>query len=142
MLQESLKEWFKRYIKHKDIFDNKLERFNEDNKLIKVIYKNDEITALIEPIMQDIQSIEEILKKNEKVILVTFNNKKNLNFVVGMWQRLAEFKNLKIIFSNPETQGDDKWIIIPYTHNKITSASALEAGLKSMFNSVEEVESY
>ena len=45
---------------------------------------------------------------------------------------------LSVMFVNPESKIDKKWIIYPATHNSICDASSLKTGLESMFAMVDE----
>ena len=56
------------------------------------------------------------------------------------WKRLIDFKFLNIIFVNPFSGFDKKWIVFPYTHHRVCDESSLELGLKSMFDMVEPIE--
>ena len=44
---------------------------------------------------------------------------------------------LNMIFVNPFSQTDTKWIIYPFTHNRIADHDSLDVGLRSLAASVE-----
>lgn len=138
---ESLKDWYIVYIKHKDIFDKRIRDIEDNSDTVYVKYKDSSLTAIIRPEMQDVHSVVKNIKECESPVhLVMYNKKNNLDAVLEAWSELAECKNLKVIFANPEASGDHKWIIVPHTHDKITPPSSLKSGLESLFQTVEEVQ--
>lgn len=139
MGDEKLKNWFVQYLKHRDVFDKKLRQINDNGETVHVKYKDAELTGIVKPILENIDNLVKDIKCEERVNLVTYNSKKNLKFLINSWDKLANCPNLKVIFANPDTNGDHKWIIVPHTHSKITPSSSLKPGLESLFQSVEEV---
>lgn len=139
--RDHLKDWYILHLKHRDIFDKKIQNIEDKSDSVIVQYKNQSLTGYIKPFLENPQSIvEEIKSTKEQVHLVTYNNKQNLHAVLEVWDDLAECKNLKVIFANPDAEGDHKWIIVPYTHSKITPPSSLKSGLESLFQTVEQVQ--
>jgi isoleucyl-tRNA synthetase len=67
-------------------------------------------------------------------IVVTFNNKKNFDFLVKNW---AEFvnKNTTIYFVN--LTKNSYWAIKPSHHEKICDKKTLKQGLKALYESSE-----
>ncbi|MBI2656251.1 hypothetical protein HYX03_00750, partial [Candidatus Woesearchaeota archaeon] len=68
------------------------------------------------------------------------NSRENFNIFIKSWHRLISFKFLNIIFVNPFSETDKKWIVFPYTHQRVCDENYLENGLKSMFEMVEPIE--
>ena len=137
-----LVEWTISFLKNKDIITKKIEKMvnGKDGFAIYVKYKDREQYTIIAPQLKDIDSIIKKISNNSYFSIVTLNSKENFNAVVGSWNRLVGFKFLNIIFVNPFSESDKKWIIFPHTHHKICDEGSLETGLKSMFAMVEPIE--
>lgn len=136
-----LMEWTIDYIKNKDILIKNIERIekNKDGFDIVVKYKDNVNFFIIIPLVKD---VEEVIKKVDKeghYSLVMLNNKENFDIIVDNWKMLVDFKGLCIYFVNPFSQSDKKWMVFPYTHNRICDENSLENGLKAMFDMVEPI---
>ncbi len=137
-----LVEWTINFIKNKDIIAKKIEHIEngKDGFDLYVKYKDREQYFLIIPNIADIDSIIQRINNNAYFSIVTLNSKENFDIIVKNWNKLVGFKFLNIIFVNPFSELDKKWIIFPYTHHKICDESSLENGLKAMFGMVEPIE--
>lgn len=143
-----LVEWAINFIKNKDIVSKKVEKIEhrKDGFDLYVKYKDREqyfiITAKIadiEPVLQKINSSGHISSSCHFSIL-TLNSNENFESLLKNWSRIINFKFLNIIFINPFSATDKKWIIFPHTHHKICDESSLEAGLRAMFEGVEIID--
>ena len=59
--------------------------------------------------------------------------------IVDNWSKFVNNPGFCIYFVNPNSIKDIRWIIFPYTHNKICEPSNIKSGLKSLFSNVSEV---
>ena len=140
-------DWTINFIKNKDIIAKKIVQIEngKDGFDLYVKYKDREQYFIIDP---KIVNIDDIIKKMNNIAqsnivhfsIVVLNSKENLNIILKNWNKMIDFKFLNIIFANPFSELDKKWIISPHIHNKICDASSLENGLKSMFEMVEPIE--
>ena len=137
-----LVEWTVNFVKNKDIVAKKIENIeNGKNGFdLYVKYKDREQYFVIAPNIVDIYSIIQKMSNEFYFSIVTLNSKENFEIVLKNWNRLIGFKFLNIIFVNPFSELDKKWIVFPHTHHKICDESSLENGLKSMFGMVEPIE--
>ena len=137
-----LVDWTINFIKNKDIIAKKIENIEngKDGFDLYVKYKDREQYFIITSNIVDIGSIIQRINDNSYFSIVTLNSKENFEIVLKNWSRLISFKFLSIIFVNPFSELDKKWVIFPHTHNKICDESSLVNGLKSMFNMVEPIE--
>ena len=135
-----LKEWTINYIKNKDILTKSIESIEEkkDGWDLVIKTKTGEKYCIVKPVIDD---IDEIIKKLDDnfVMLVVFNKKQNLDFVLENWSKIVDFPKFSIVFVNPDSELEKKWIIYPYTHNKITEKASLKKGLKSLFQTVDSI---
>ena len=141
-LHSFLLEWTINFVKNKDIISKKIVNMEngKDGFDLHVKYKDKEQYFIIASNISDINSIIKKVNDNFYFSIVTLNSNDNFDIIVDNWNKLVNFKFLNIIFVNPYSQSDKKWIISPYTHHKICEESYLKAGLKSMFEMVEPIE--
>lgn len=137
-----LVEWTINFIKNKDITAKKIEKIEngKDGFDLYVRYKDREQYFIIAPNIIDFDSLIQKINNNFYFSIVTLNSKENFEIILKNWNRLTGFKFLNIIFINPFSGLDKKWIVFPYTHQRICDESSLKTGLKSMFNMVEPIE--
>ena len=137
-----LVDWTISFIKNKDVISKKIEKIEngKDGFDLYIKYKDREQYFIIAENIIDIDSIIKKINNDFYFSIVTLNSKENFDSVLKNWNKLINFKFLNIIFVNPFSELDKKWIIFPHTHNKISDEKALETGLKSMFAMVEPIE--
>lgn len=137
-----LTDWTINFIKNKDIISKKIEKIENgrDGFDLYVKYKDREQYFIITPSIIDIDSITQRINNNSYFSIVTLNSRENFEAILKNWNRLISFKFLNIIFVNPFSEMDKKWIIFPHVHHKICDESSLENGLKAMFDMVEPIE--
>ncbi len=135
-MSDSLNEWCINFVKHKDIFNKKLIDHKIKKDKIEFNYKDKKQVYVIMPILN--QGINNYLKnKFNNLNIVCLNKKENLNFLKLKWREFVKYENLKIFFVNPKI--NNKWVIKPNIHDKISDKENFSQGLKSMFENVEEV---
>jgi hypothetical protein len=140
--KEFLIDWVKGHLKNRDIMTKSIESIEQNKKGFDVYvkHKDKEQFVVAVPIIDDMAGVLSKFKDKECYYsIVTFNNRKNFKETVNNWDKLVEFKFLNIFFVNPYSQLDKRWIIYPYTHNKICDKDSLEKGLKTMFDMVNPI---
>ena len=130
---EDLKEWCINFVKHKDVFSNKLIDFRVEENFIEFNFKDRKHTYVISPILDDINKS----LKDEFISVICLNNMKNVKYLIKNWGSFIKYSNVNIMFVNPYL--NEKWIINPNVHEKISEKEALAQGLISMFKAVSEV---
>ncbi len=140
-LHSFLVEWTLNFIKNKDIFLKKIDEIEngKDGFDLYVKYKDREQYFIITPKISEIEPIISRINNISYFSIITLNSRDNLDSLLKNWNRLINFKFLNIIFINPFSESDKKWIIFPHTHQKICNLPSLESGLKSMFAMVEPI---
>lgn len=134
-----LKEWLVPYLKSRDAMQKQIVEIAEADYGLLVRYVSRQGFFLIEPKPGDISGEISRLPISEKTELtaVFFNTKENFKAVLDSWKNLVAIKNLKLIFVNPESEEETKWIVAPYVHNLVCDEHSVARGLKSMFSVVE-----
>lgn len=140
-LHSFLVDWTVNFVKNKDIIQKKIEKIEDgkDGCDLYVKYKDKEQHFIISATL-DFDSILKKINNNSYFAIVTLNSKDNLDAMLKVWNKLIEFKFLSLIFVNPFSELDKKWIIFPYTHHRISDESSLKIGLKSIFETVDPIE--
>lgn len=142
-----LADWLVKFLRNRDVISKNIESVEENiNKhYLYVKYKDRVQIFLVFPFLDGsedaIKKIEEIKKEftGSNISLVMYNERRNFEFMVKNWQKLAEEDKLSIYFVNPFSMLDKRWIIFPKTHESITEREALKKGLNALFESVEEI---
>lgn len=137
-----LVKWTIDFIKNKDILSKKIEYIENGKDCfdLYVKYNDKNQYFIIRAKIDNIDSIIQMLNNEHHFTIVILNSKNNFNVIFKTWGKLVNFKFLSIIFINPFSEIDKKWIVFPYTHHKICDESSLENGLKAMFETVEPIE--
>lgn len=133
-----LKEWTVNYIKNRDILTKTIESIEENKGGWDIIVKakTGEKYYLIRPYMEDFNKILQLLDDNA-VTVVVLNTKDNLNILIENWDKLVDYPKFCILFVNPYSGLEKKWVIYPKTHQFVTEKSSLGRGLKALFQTVE-----
>jgi len=130
-----LKEWVQILLKNRDVMQQSITGFENVNGDFIVHRSTGDELFLIRPEANDVNEI--VQKTTGKTGLVVLNTRKNLEFVIANWDKLAQLKGLCIYFANPAA--NEKWLLYPHTHNLITEKAALRRGLEAMFVEVAAV---
>jgi len=129
-------EWGENYLRNKDIVLNRIKDMKVEKGRIVITNKDESHETAIS--LPELSKMEASSVK-EPTIFITLNKKENLKFLGDNWKAIAAVKEISIIFINPDSQLETKWIIRPYVHNKICDDSSLKTGLKAMFETVGEI---
>ena len=140
-------EWTFQFIKNKDIVARKIVKVEEyiNQDYIFVEYKDKKMVYLVVPSITDFEKkweeLQEAKRKTESTdsCIVLFNSKQNFDKTLEKWSIIEKDPKLQIVFTNPFSMTDKRWIVIPYTHTRISEPSALKTGLKSLFDTVEPI---
>jgi len=137
---DMLKEWLIGYIKNRDILLRQVESIDEKHEEWDLVVKTKNGLEKYYIVKGEIENFEEIEKKlkDETITLVVFNTKNNFDVVMENWKKLIDLPKFSILFVNPESELEKKWLIFPHTHHKITEKSSLVKGLKTLFQTVEK----
>lgn len=135
-------EWIVEFLKNKDLMmKNILEIKKEaDGFDVAVKFKDKEVFYLVRPIVTDFEEVLAKVAAKGNVTLVVLNNEQNLKVLIENWQKIADARLFCMIFVNPFSETDKRWIIYPYTHHRICDPGSLKTGLKSMFEAVERID--
>jgi hypothetical protein len=123
----TLLEWIIFYVKNKDLIKKEIKDYKILKNYVEFEMKDKKQIYYAYPMLND-----EILEKCSEgcVSAVCLNKKENINFAVSNWDKLVKNPKFSMIFVNIPT--NQRWIIFPYTHDKITEKQTLKLGLEAM----------
>jgi hypothetical protein len=85
------------------------------------------------------EGVLDMIKNTQELTIITINSKTNIAFLVDSWKELSVIPTLTLIFINPFSESEKKWLIKPYIHNMISEPAALKSGIKAMASTVDYV---
>ena len=136
MNEAEILDWAYSYLKNRDLIFRKIESMNRKDARIAIKYK-DGTSELVVPINELSELKLEQVKMKTSVFLP--NTKKNLDFLIKNWKKFAKVMELKFVFFNPHSAQENRWIIKPAVHDRISDSKSLKQGLKAMFESVDVI---
>lgn len=128
--------WGASYVRHRDLMAGKIKEIKAEKDRLVIENKDgskDLVVALPDLSKLDASSVK------LQTIFITLNRKDNLKFLIDKWKELSAVKEISIIFLNPDSELEQKWIIRPFVHARICDEKTLKQGLKSMFETVDEI---
>lgn len=134
-MTQNLEEWILQYRKHRDLVFRKIASIEGKNPIL--IRNKDETTEQIY-VQSSCSTFEKYNKETTPTIIVVLNTEANIQAMLHEWDILAKNKYLSVMFVNPDAQGEKRWIIRPYTHNRISERAALKTGIMSIAEQVEK----
>ena len=134
-----LKEWLIGYIKNRDILLKQIESIDEKNKEWDLVVKTKAGVEKYYIVKGDMGDFNEIEKKlnDESITLVLLNTKKNLDSILENWKKMVGLPKFSVLFVNPNSELEKKWLVFPHTHEKVTEKASLAKGLKTLYQTVE-----
>ena len=137
--KEFLTEWLVRYLKNKDLLLRSIVSIERDKEGADVFveFKDKKQHFIVCPFIRDLRTLIQGLDQEKHITWVVFNTAENFRGLLDGWKELAEFRHFSMYFVNPFSTMDKRWIIFPYTHERISDKASLETGLKALFDSVE-----
>ena len=133
---ETIMGWGASYMKHRDLVACKIRDLKVGKDRIDVMNKDGSQELVLG--LPDLSKLDPASVKLP-TIFITMNKKENLKFLIDEWKKLSAVKEISIIFINPDSQLDTKWIIRPFVHARVCDDKTLKQGLKSMFDTVDEI---
>lgn len=129
----TLKEWFKAYLKYKDVVRRNVDRIEDEGDSKVLVFHRDGSTKKY--------YCYNALDDNSKSVgigerVICLNTKQNFDYLLKNWDFFREKKTV-FLFANPER--NESWGVNAYMHSSISDKSSLKQGLKSLFESVPEI---
>tara|TARA_B100000315_G_C14539047_1_gene569933 strand:- start:1009 stop:1455 length:447 start_codon:yes stop_codon:yes gene_type:complete len=129
-------DWAKHFFKHKDVLTKTIEDIKETDSGLHISKKDMDMEVIVKPVVEDVEKLS--IDKDKKYSLIFLNNKENFEKIVSEWNTLKMFPLLTIYFINPFSP-EQKWVIQPHVHDRISDRESFKSGIKSLFETVEEI---
>lgn len=141
---DGLKQWALLYVKHRDINVKKIADIKDTDYGFLVANNDGTATScVIQVLLGDINRgfIQATAAADKKsVLIVTLSNDDNIRAAYRMWEVIAANPGLLIVFVNPFSSQEEKWVLKPFLHNKVCDRTSLLQGLKAMAELVEPID--
>lgn len=138
---ECLKEWALTYIKHRDMAARKIAKIkNSDSGFVVVNNDGTSLSCIVKPSLKSLDSVAAAAEQKKPIIVFALSNEENTLAVYKAWEPLSKNNGLIIVFANPFSATEDKWVLKPFLHNKVCDRNSLLQGLKAMSELVEPVD--
>ena len=126
----NLKQWAVYFVKNKDLFEKKLQSYEEKENIIEFHFKDKDVFYLISEVLNE----EAIIfgKGDGFRVIICKASRVNLQFLIQNWKSFMVSKDLLVIFADIEA--NRRMIVKPYVHNMITEESVLKSGLESLYD--------
>lgn len=129
--EKFLLDWAENFFVSKDAFVKKITSIEHNDGLLIIYYKDKTERIKVATHLDTLTDIEKVS------LVITLNNRRNMDYLVKEWSRLAQLPELRIYFINPFSSTEKKWVINPSVHQKICEPDSLKIGVISLFESVE-----
>jgi hypothetical protein len=140
MVKENLMEWYINYVQNRDLMLNKISSLDKNTDQNSIIITNKDGTKENAFINEEVSSFLNIINPiplDSRITIAVLNKKKNIDQMISEWNQLSKYRFLTIIFINPISQTDTRWIIKPYLHDLLGDKAALKPGIMSIASSVD-----
>lgn len=139
---EGLKQWALLYVRHRDIPVRKISEVRDADYGFIIANSDGTLTScVIQPLFKGIgNEFISAAAAGKSILIVTLSNEENIKAVYSMWDALAASQCLLIIFVNPFSAQEEKWVLKPFLHDRVCDRSSLLQGLKAMAELVEPVD--
>ena len=128
-----LVEWTGHYVRNRDMVAKKIVTIISRTDSLLVTYKDKETVYLARPLLENPAEI------GDNTCFVTLNNKQNIEFVHKNWKEAVKYPQFSVIFVNPFSRLDKRWILSPSVHQRVCDEASLKQGLFSLAEGVERI---
>ncbi|MFT4304287.1 MAG: hypothetical protein ACMXYG_07005 [Candidatus Woesearchaeota archaeon] len=137
-MTENLRQWYLFYRKNRDLMLRKIENLEEKENIIIINNKDGtKEICIVEEISSSYSQILKKYNKTDRLFIITLNKKSNIELMIKEWDDIIEYSGLTMMFVNPNITNDNKWILKPAVHNKITEREVLKTGIYSLSENIE-----
>ena len=141
---DGLKQWALRYVRHRDIPVKKIAEIKDaEYGFVVANIDGTSTSCIVQVVFKDLNTgsvSASAAAAGKNILVITLSNEENVQAVYRMWDKIATSHNLLIIFVNPLSASEEKWVLKPHLHNKVCDRSSLLQGLKAMAELVEPID--
>jgi|WetSurMetagenome_2_1015567.scaffolds.fasta_scaffold179593_2 hypothetical protein len=127
---QALKEWADTYARQRSMGAEI--SIQDKGNTLEIKQKECTETYVISPVLDPKAA-------KENATMVTLNNPENRGILAKSWEAFTKVKGLKVIFVNPFSEQEEKWIILPAIHDRICDRKSLKLGFTAMAELVDPI---
>lgn len=132
-----LLEWLERYFENRKVMDRTIRSITTEKDSL-ILEKKDGIKKTYQ-IIPSLEDTDVKTYAQDHHTIVTVNTTKNLSVVVSDWKTFSEVRHFSIMFVNPFSRLEKKWVVFPSTHHMISEGKGIKKGLQTLFETVEPI---
>ena len=138
-LHEYIVSWTIDFERHRDIIQKDIQSIDKDTKECDLIisYKDKKRYIMAKASLDNIETLNKFATEKKSLTFITINSQENITFLIDNWKKLIQSMDFTIIFINPFSESEKRWMIKPYIHNMITEKESLQTGIKAMASTVD-----
>jgi hypothetical protein len=134
-----LREWALHYLQNKDLITRTIVDIKKEQDGWDFVIETKTGPRYV-LVIADLAGLQPNLErmKDKNVLVVTPNRRHNVDHLITLWPEITQNPKLTMVFVNPYSDLEKKWIIMPHVHDRIIERKALKLGLDSLFTTVDE----
>lgn len=130
--------WLERYFENRKIMDSSIKKVDRGKDSLVILKKDGgKKSYSVIPDLSKKASVDPFISPES--CIVTLNTKENFAFVVSEWKRFHDVRHFSIMFINPFSRLDKKWVVFPSTHHLISEGKGIKKGLQALYENVEPI---
>lgn len=136
-IRDHLLMWLERYFENRRLMDRTISAVSKKDDCI-VIEKTSGPSKyyFVFPSLDDIKSsLTDYVQPHQYI--VALNTKDNLDVISTSWDSLHSVQHFGLMFINPFSKLDKKWVVFPSTHHLISDGKSIKKSLSVLFNNVD-----
>ncbi len=136
---EYLIAWLAEFLKNKDLIQRRIARMERLDAGLRVERKDGTAVVYVPAPKLDEDALAKAGGK-AAVGIITFNTSANIAFLKKRWDAFASLgRHAQIIFINPASTREMRWIIFPATQSMLTKEKALLTSIDAIRAGVDEL---
>ncbi len=137
--EEYLLAWLEEFLKNRDLVHKRIARMERSGKELHVERKDGTCIVYIPAPVLDVRDLAKAAR-HHPVGIVTFNTSANVAFLKRRWEAVVDLgRHTQVIFINPVSAQETRWIIFPATQAMLTKGKTLLAGIDAIRATVDEI---
>ena len=134
-----LVDWLVRYLKNRDLSFRRIKELKIEDGVVSVLNKDGSCIQYV--IILVFESPKAIFEKFGSAdycdfCIITLHSKENVSFLIQHWDLVSSKPRLLILFVNPFSQPEEKWVIRPSIHAKVCEKKNLARSFASISENV------
>ena len=138
---DELLDWAEHYARNQDVHAKRILSIEKKDSALVSIHSDKRDYFFVKHVLDNLHDFiaKSGIESNDKdkFIIVVLNSRSNVDELLKAWDIASKYPKLSILFVNPKSATEKKWIIKPYIHNRISDKASLSRGILAMAQAVE-----